>query len=253
LFRPFCFYYILLRMESNITAVILAAGMGKRFGSGNDKPKSMLKVHGKTILGNTINLLHRHSITNIVVVVGDKRDYIIDEYGDNVLFVTNPKYRTTNTAKSLLKALEKLNLNSDVIWINGDVMMESAVVDRIVSCGENAVCVNTSKCGPEEVKYTTTIDGEGNYIKHLSKHVKKPEGEAVGVNRINARHISKLISFLEKCKKQDYFEAAIEKISLSALTDSRFIALDVSDCNIIEIDFHEDLVAAEKMFRDCEN
>ena len=60
------------------------------------------------------------------------------------------------------------------MWMNGDVVFDSAVLARLESNivrGDNVICVNTSVVGEEEVKYT--VDA-GGHVDELSKKVKRP-------------------------------------------------------------------------------
>ena len=157
-------------------AVILAAGIGSRLG--NPFPKSLSMIPGRErILGRQIRILRKFGVREIFVVVGFKKELIMEEF-PQVYFRYNPVYYLTNTSKSLLHALE--DMDDDVIWANGDVVFDEEVIRRIVDTDGNVVMVDRSECGDEEVKYRTN---EHNEIIEISKTVVNGEGEAVGINR----------------------------------------------------------------------
>ena len=81
-------------------AVILAAGAGRRLGK--QMPKSLIRLaNGKTILEHQLDgLLSLFQPQNITVVVGFKKEQIIQAF-PNLTYIENPDYRTTSTAKSL--------------------------------------------------------------------------------------------------------------------------------------------------------
>ena len=97
--------------------IILAAGMGTRLNKNN--PKSLVKLsNGDSILNRQINaLLDYVNINDITIVVGYKQHKIKEKY-PKCSYVYNENYQNTNTAKSLLLALESKEDEKDVIWIN---------------------------------------------------------------------------------------------------------------------------------------
>ena len=222
--------------------VILAAGVGSRLGS--PYPKSLATLpSGERILGRQIRILREMGLREIHVVVGFKMTLLMEEY-PQVLFRYNPVYYLTNTSKSLLAAIR--DLDDDILWTNGDVVFDPEVVKRLLSAGGNAVAVDRKRCGAEEVKYRTNEDG---MIIEISKQVKDPEGEAVGVNFVSREGLPALIESLERCRDDDYFEKGLEMLVNS--TPSR--AVDISDHRCIEVDIEADLVEARRLFSDDKN
>lgn len=218
-------------MEVKLKAVILAAGSGTRIG--NQIPKCLMTLpSGDTILGNQIHILKNIGIKEIIVVVGFKKNIIMEQYPD-VIYKYNPFYHVTNTSKSLMMAMESVS-EDDLIWINGDVFLEPEVVKRVLSSKGNIIAVNKSKCGDEEVKYTTDESGK---IIRISKTISGAEGESVGVNKITASHFGLFSDSLRECGDNDYFEKGIE-ICIDKGTE--FFPVDISDCDCIEVDFKED-------------
>ncbi len=228
-------------MATNI--VILAAGVGSRLGQPQPKPLTPLK-DGETILNRALRILtSRFSRHSVHIVVGFKKEMIMEELPD-VGFIYNQVYGDTNTSKSLLKALTILSPDG-LLWLNGDVVFDEAVIDGLMphlAMDRSFVCVNTEKVGEEEVKYT--LDGDG-YIQQLSKTVGDDAlGEAVGINYISADDRLVLIKRLAECDEHDYFERGIE---LAIENDGlRIEALDISAHPVIEVDFAEDLKRANE-------
>ena len=224
--------------------VILAAGIGSRLG--NPYPKPLTKLNnGQRIMQQQVeNLSSFFDINDILVVVGFKKDLIMEEY-PGLTYVYNPQFDTTNTSKSLVRALYR-SCGLGVLWLNGDVVFDSAVLGRLkkfIDEDQSFVAVNNSVVGDEEVKYSTGNDG---YIKEISKKVVNAPGEAVGINYAGSGDIEKLINRLEECDDNDYFERGLE---LAIEKDGMKITpVDISDFRCIEVDFREDLDSANKMF-----
>jgi L-glutamine-phosphate cytidylyltransferase len=221
--------------------IILAAGKGSRLG--RDVPKAMLKIAKDTTILDTQlrNLSTISSIENIVVVVGFKSELITQKYFD-LSFIYNDRYDRTNTAASLLLALEKTN-EDDILWLNGDVVFDEDILRLIQkNPGHNLVFVKRGSCGAEEVKYSVDRDGA---ILRISKTVYNGLGEAVGINFIKKQDLPTLIACLTECEPGDFFEKAIE---LAIERSVRFLPVDIGDDFCIEIDFEEDLNTVKEHF-----
>ncbi len=223
--------------------VILAAGLGTRLGKPHPKPLTPLQS-GESIMRRAVNALRESYGTDVFVtaVVGFKLDLVIEAMPD-ISFVYNEVYDSTNTSKSLLKAL-RLSQPGGVLWLNGDVVFDPRVLPLIqehIETGRSFVCVNTESVAEEEVKYTLDEDG---YIKELSKGVVDGLGEAVGINFISAEDKATLIKRLDEAGDQDYFERGIE-LGIEQ-DDLKVEALDISQFHIVEVDFDEDLTRANE-------
>ena len=221
--------------------VILAAGMGSRLGRSLPKPLTELS-DGRTIMQQQFDNIH-HAFgkkVKVTIVVGYKLEHIIEAFPD-ADFVYNEQYDQTNTSKSLMRAL-RASGNGGVLWMNGDVVFDPAVLDRAASMmarDQSFVTVNTSKVSDEEVKYTTSAEG---FIEKLSKTVKGGLGEAVGINYVSSRDKAGLLRQLQRVEDQDYFERGIE---LAIEQDKMLVEpVDISDLYAVEIDFAEDLERA---------
>ena len=223
-------------------AVILAAGMGTRLGSLVPKPLTSIQ-NEKTVLDLQVERLSdRNEIHNIFVVVGYKKEIIMELFPD-LLFVYNSGYARTNTAKSLLLALKKIE--DDVIWLNGDVYFDPEILGLMFKTRESACLVNVSECNTEEVKYN--LDQEG-YIKNISKSAPQPLGEALGINLIKKKDLNKFRSELAAVREGEYFEKALENLTLGNKLKLR--PIDVGDLFCREIDFDEDLRAVQSYHRE---
>lgn len=189
------------------------------------------------------NLSQNFNEHDISVVVGFKKDLIMERFPD-LTYIYNQFFDATNTSKSLLKALLKYR-NEDVLWINGDVIFDVelfSVLNNEIEQKNSFVSVNTSRVAEEEVKYTL----KNGFVHELSKQVKNGLGEAVGINFISKDDMPLFIEHLEKCDENDYFEKGIETAIQEA--GLKVKAVDISDFRCMEVDFEEDLEAANKLF-----
>lgn len=216
-------------------AVILAAGIGSRLGNPYPKPLTPIGKN-ETIFSRQLRIFRDFGLS-IMVIVGFKKDLIM-EADPNVLFVYNANFDTTNTSKSLLCGLKHIQ-NQDVLWINGDVVCDPAIIRQMLKQKGSLVAVNNASVGDEEVKYK--IDDVG-YISAISKTVTHPLGEALGINLIEAPFIEQFKSALEKVKNEDYFERGMELLIQDA--GPVFKPFNVGNKACVEVDFREDLEQA---------
>jgi len=226
-----------------LQVVILAAGMGTRLGKPWPKPLTPL-ADGRSIMAQQLENVEKvfGQEARVTIVVGFKMEMIMEAH-PNAAFIYNEVYDQTNTSKSLLKAL-RASQESGVLWLNGDVVFDPRVLERVQSRmreEKSFVCVNTSATSDEEIKYT--VDSNGN-INSLSKQVVNALGEAVGINFIGKGEKAAAIKHLEECADNDYFERglelAIEKAGI------KLEPVDISDLFAVEVDFQADLERANK-------
>ncbi|MFM1796377.1 MAG: hypothetical protein RL733_158 [Actinomycetota bacterium] len=228
-----------------LQVVILAAGMGTRLGKPWPKPLTPL-ADGRSIMQQQLENVEKvfGDDARVTIVVGFKMEMIMEAH-PNASFVYNEIYDQTNTSKSLLKAL-RASHDGGVLWLNGDVVFDSRVLERIADRMRNEksfVCVNTSATAEEEVKYT--VDTRGN-INALSKQVQNALGEAVGINFISKHHKAATIKHLIECADNDYFERGLELAIEKAGIEIE--PVDISDLFAVEVDFQADLDRANQNF-----
>ena len=164
--------------------IILAAGIGSRLGNPFPKPLTILKSGTSIMQQQVDNLTSFFSLDDIAIVVGFKKDLIMESFPD-VSYIYNPSFDQTNTSKSLLRGLKKFR-DSSILWLNGDVVFDPQLLTLLIPHIENNqsfVSVNNEEVGDEEVKYT--LDSEG-YINEISKVVANGLGEAIGINFISS-------------------------------------------------------------------
>lgn len=221
-----------------IQVAILAAGMGTRLGRPWPKPLTKLD-DGRSIMGqqrdNIAAVFGQQA--RVMTVVGFKLESILEAFPDG-LFVYNENFDTTNTSKSLLKAL-RFSGEGPVLWMNGDVVFDPQVLARLESSilrGDNVICVNTSAVAEEEVKYT--VDDRG-LVRELSKTVTGALGEAIGINYVAGKDKATLVKHLADCDDNDYFERGIE--TAIAGSGLEVVPVDITEHFAVEVDFPADL------------
>ena len=177
-------------------------------------------------------------LKDIIMVVGYKKQIIMEKYPE-LTFVHNDDYQTTCTAKSLLKGLEGIE-NDDVLWINGDVVFDSDILDLIVKNRDHNILMVTNKYYREsEIKYNINHQG---FVKEVSKNLKNGLGELIGMNLVKKNVLPSLISNLKESENIDYFDISLQK----TINDGfKFIPIDIKNIFSIEIDYQNELEIAQ--------
>ena len=108
-------------------AIILSAGYGKRLNPMTlSKPKSLLEINKKTLLENTIHILEKFGIEEIVInthYLSDQINTFIDNKKfSSKIFLIEEHEKILNTGGGVLNAAKKFNndpffvFNPDTIW-----------------------------------------------------------------------------------------------------------------------------------------
>ena len=226
------------------TVVVLAAGRGTRLGGATPKPLTPVGADGETIIARQLRLmspLAEHGWRTLVVV-GHERG-ALERALPGVDVVVNRRYAETNTARSLLCALQAAP-PGPVLWLNGDVVFSPEFADAVrawvLASGPttNLVGVVRGTTAEEEVKFL--LDDAG-CLRALSKQVVGGLGEAIGVNAVGSASRGALAESLAACDDQDYFERGIEVLLERG---APWLPMDLTGHFAVEVDFPADLARA---------
>lgn len=107
------------KKTDNISIIMLCAGVGLRIKS--YEPRSMLKIHNKTLLEHQLEILTSVFDTpEIICVIGYDAQKIIKKNYE-VRIVENQLHETTNAAESLRLAFNN-TLNDNILFLHGDLL-----------------------------------------------------------------------------------------------------------------------------------
>ena len=195
--------------QSNLKAIILAAGEGKRLRPlTSNKPKCMIELFGKSIIQWQIDVFKHFGIHDISIVTGYHNKVI---NLPNISYFQNKKYSTTNMIETLFCA--KTKLNDNVIISYGDIIFEKRVLSKLIASNEPISVVIDKDWkkywtmrfkNPLEDAESLLLD-ENDFITDIGQSVKnydKIEGQYIGLMKFQNNGIDLLKNFYEKCKNQ---------------------------------------------------
>lgn len=235
-------------------ALILAAGLGTRLAPiTNDRPKSLVSVNGKPILFKQIENLQENGINDITVVAGYKAEVLeqaVHKIWPGVRIIVSSDYAGTNNMYSAYLGMKMMFSGGETapfLMMNADVFVDASAVSALLSASAtNAIIVDMGNYIEESMK---VVEKNGR-LTAISKKIPKEDalGSSIDIYKfdLDGGH-----SFYEKCV--DYIENKKElklwsEVALNdTLTDVVFQACPLKG-RWFEIDNHEDLAAAEKLF-----
>lgn len=234
---------------SNVSAVILAAGVGRRLG--NSAPKVMLKFGGKTLLERHIEALHANGVTDIAITVGYRADLICCELarigaGESITLIANPRFREGSVV-SLWAQRARLRAGVTLLLMDGDVLYDRRMIGRLLAAtAENVLLFDQAiEPGDEPVKICLRGDVIVDFAK-APDQVHDRYGESVGFFRFSASTAAALAdrveAYVDEGRSGAEYEAAIRDL-IHAQPD-RFGYEDISDLPWTEIDFDADVARA---------
>jgi choline kinase len=231
-------------------AILLAAGRGRRLGQ--DLPKCLLSIEGKTLLERHVEILAQAGITGLTIVVGYQKETIVEAVANiatplKIELIENPRF-VHGSIVSLQVAAERLAHGG--IWMDADVLYPVGLMRRLVE-SSHACCV-LADGRSEETGEEMMIGTRGGRVMKIARRVGKDwdfAGESVGFAKVGpegGRVMKRLLDEEVAAGRIDQeYEAAMDR----AFGETHFGFERVDDFAWTEIDFEEDVVKARKLAR----
>ncbi len=231
-------------------ALLLAAGLGSRLAPiTDDRPKALVPVNGKPILIKQIENLRECGVSDIAVVAGYKAEMLeraVHGRFPDVEVLVCPDYASTNNMYSAYLARERL-AGSAFLMMNSDVFFDASVLAALLACdAPNAIVTDIGTYLEESMK----VVEEGGRLVAISKAI--PPERALGAS-IDVYKFSEEAgrAFFDKCAEFIEVRRELKKWSEVAL-DAILRDVEFRACPLkgrwFEIDNHDDLAAAERLF-----
>lgn len=231
-----------------MTAIILAAGVGKRLhGASGGKPKCLIEIGGRSLLLRLVDGLAAAGVRRIVVVTGFGAEHVRAAFasvaGDvDISAVQNDRF-TEGAILSLWSARE--HLDGPVLVMDADVLCAPALLRRLVeSAHDNCFLMDCSVEVTGEEQMLLVRDGKVRNIVRGGAPGYELSGESIGFLKLDAPAARLLRDLMGR--KIDAGHTGIEHEEvypdLLAQVDVGFERVD--GVPWIEIDFVEDVERA---------
>jgi len=233
------------------SAILLAAGVGKRLGASHEGPKVLLAFEGRTLLERHMAALAANGVERLSITLGYMGEAIraaAEEAsaGLDLNFIDNPRFREGSLV-SLWAQRGLLQTNQPVLLMDGDVLYDRRMIARLnQSPHENTLLVDRNiEPGDEPVKVCfrgeTIVD-----FRKRPEHAHDWHGESVGFFRFSPAMAIRLAErcdhYVQAGRGDLEYEEAIRDLILA--DPARFGAADVTDLPWTEIDFEADVARA---------
>lgn len=235
-------------------ALILAAGLGSRLAPiTDDRPKSLVSVNGKPIIFKQIENLKENGIFDITVVSGYKADIlkkkIFGIYPD-INIIESTDYAHTNNMYSAFLGIEAMFEGNEIkpfFMMNADVFFDSAVIAQMNQDERgNLIAVDFGRYMEESMK---VIEKDG-YLIEISKQISIRDSLGCSID-VYKFDVDGGKAFFDRCNFyiNDKRELNLwSEVALNDVLSEVFFYACPLGGRWVEIDNHDDLALAERVF-----
>ncbi len=172
---------------SDMTAIILAAGLGIRMGPrGRLCPKGLIEVGGETMVAQSLSSLRAFGIGRVRIVTGHLDDQYRAAFGTEpgVELVHNPAYGTTGSLRSLAVGLD--GVEGACVILESDLIYAPEALEAALTGGTCLIASGPTGAGDEVYIWTDADGGLLEMSKDRAARPEPPHGELVGITGIGA-------------------------------------------------------------------
>lgn len=228
------------------TAVVLAAGVGRRLASRTGvRPKCLIPIdrRGTTLLERYFDSFREAGIKRVVLVVGHLEQQLraaVRRYGRglSVRIVRNREYRLGSIVS--LRCASRY-FSGDVLVMDADVFFPTEALQRLLAHPASAFLIDTrSKSAGEEMMVMARSGRPVRIAKSLRPGL-EVLGEATGIVKLTAADARRLRRILDRMYRQGITTVEYEDAYTVLLRACRLGCVPVGDLFWTEMDFEEDL------------
>lgn len=190
---------------NKFTAVIMAAGLGTRFGAQTElKPKGFIPFKGKAMVVRAIETMLECGIEKIIIGTGYHKEFyeaLEGIYPEKVQCVFSPRFAVTNSMYTLWNCREAIG-DDDFLLFESDLVFEKKAVTELIECPFDSAMLITPVTKFQD-QYYVQMNEKCELINcSVNKNEIQPTGELVGIHKISNSFYKILCTEYEKIVKE---------------------------------------------------
>ena len=230
------------------TAVIMAAGLGSRFGKYTELiPKGFIECGGVSMIERSIKTLINCGIERIIIGTGyhkEKFEALAEQY-PQIECVFSPRYAETNSMYTLFNCREAVG-NDDFLLLESDLVFEHRAISALIEHTEPTIMLITPVTKFQDQYYVAYDETHQLTMCSTDKSQLDAKGELVGIHKLsNIFYKSMCLDYAAKVDEKPKLGYEYEILSM-AQDDSRVFVLNEAGLYWYEIDDPDDLAYAEE-------
>lgn len=231
------------------TAVIMAAGLGSRFGKMTETmPKGFIEVGGRSMVIRSIETLIACGIKRIIIGTGYKKEAYeaLQEHFPQIECVFSPRYAETNSMYTLWNCREAIG-NDDFILLESDIIYSQNAITELQEDKHPDIMLITPLTKFQD-QYYVEYDKQGTLTScSTNKEEINVKGELVGIHKLSSIFYHRLCEEYEKIVEDKPKLGYEYQLLWMSQHVSPVYVLNSSDIKWYEIDDEKDLNYAENM------
>ena len=230
------------------TAVIMAAGMGTRFGSmTEERPKGFIEIGGKAMVVRSIETLISCGIERIIIGTGYLRECyeaLAAQY-PQIVCCFSPRYADTNSMYTLYNCREMIG-DDDFLLLESDLVFERRAITALLDCPQPDVMLITPVTKFQDQYYVErNTDGVLTNCS-VNKDEVSVSGELVGIHKLSNTFYKKMCAdYASKVDELPKLGYEYELLSMSKEISPVYVLCE-EGLKWYEIDEIDDLQYAEE-------
>jgi 2-aminoethylphosphonate-pyruvate transaminase len=230
------------------TAVIMAAGLGTRFGKMTETvPKGFIECGGISMVERSIQTLIACAIERIIIGTGylkEKYEALKEVY-PQIECVFSPRYAETNSMYTLWNCREVIG-DDDFLLLESDLVFEKKAIMSLLECPEPDIMLITPVTKFQDQYYVEYDEGHRLTRCSTVETELDVKGELVGIHKLSNKFYRTMCEdYAKKVEEKPKLGYEYELLTMSQVIMKVYV-LRVEGLKWYEIDDVDDLTYAEQ-------